>query len=171
MSLDELSAADLVGINDVTAQGYGPLSDTIVFDNYKHYMQPDIRTASDGTVELLGWHHDLGGNIERTKTINGHAIKITNKETHPSGLYRFEWSVDGTSKKLSTFFPSTWSRQMVQQKIVEAYNYARNHNYIPQPQRNNTFALTGFTKEGIEIKIIINQRGRVITAFPEWPKK
>jgi hypothetical protein len=170
--LNELSDNDLIGINDVVVRGYGPLPDTIVLDNYKHYMQPDIRTSAEGTFEPFGWHHDLGGRIERTKMIDGHTIKIMSKQTDPSGLYRFEWSVDkGLNKKLSTFFPFTWSRQMVQQKIVEAYNYARNHNYAPVAQRNNTFALVGFTKEGIEIKIIVNQKGRVITAFPEWPKK
>lgn len=170
--LNELSDNDLIGINDVVVRGYGPLSDTIVLDNYKHYMQPDIRTSAEGTFEPFGWHHDLGGRIERTKMIDGHTIKIISKQTHPSGLYRFEWSVDnGLNKKLSTFFPFTWSRQMVQQKIVEAYNYARNHNYAPVAQRNNSFALVGFTREGIEIKIIVNQKGRIITAFPEWPKK
>ena len=169
--LDELNDADLMGISDVSVRGYGPLPDTIVLDNYKHYMQPDIRTISEGTFEPFGWHHDLGEKIERTKKMGSHTLKITNKETSPSGLYRFEWGLGGMNKKLSTFFPSTWTRQMVQQKIVEAYNYARDHHYAPEAQRNNTFALVGFTKEGIEIKIIINQKGRVITAFPLWPKK
>ena len=86
--------------------------------------------------------------MESIKRINGHKIEIINYEKHASGIYKFEWGVEGMRKKQSTFFPHTWSREMVQQKIIEAYKYARKYKIQPKLQvDSDNFSLHGFTCE------------------------
>jgi hypothetical protein len=97
-------------------------------------------------------------------------LDIVNKEIHESGIYRFEWAVYGSQKKGSTFFPHTWSEEMVQKKIIEAYEYARKHNIPPkfQPDTKN-FLVSGFTNDGIAIAMLISSAGNMVVAFPKWP--
>ena len=95
---------------------------------------------------------------------------IESYEKHSSGIYRFDWGVEGMSKKTSTFFPYSWSGETVQRKIVEAYKYARKYHFIPESQKNGSFVIIGFTRESIKVKIIINQKGTIITAYPVWPE-
>jgi hypothetical protein len=168
--LNRLKGKDLIGIENISVPGYGPLPKRISLSNYKHYLQPEIRVTSTGKLKPSGWHHDPGKRIANIKRFNGHKIEIENYKKHSSGIYKFDWVVDGINKKTSTFFPDTWSREMVQQKIVEAYKYARKHHHIPELQKNGSFAVTGFTNESINIKIIINTEGMVVTAYPVWLK-
>jgi hypothetical protein len=73
-------------------------------------------------------------------------------------------------KKTSTFFPSHWSEEKVQKKISEAFKYAKKHNLTPEVQQNGNLSFHGFTKEGMNIKIITDQKRNFITAYPRWPK-
>ena len=97
-------------------------------------------------------------------------LDIIDKETHASGIYRFDWGVEGSQKKGSTFFPYTWSEEILQKKIIEAYEYARKHRIPPkfQPDTKN-FLVSGFTKDGIAIAMLISSEGNIIVAFPKWP--
>jgi hypothetical protein len=165
--LDRLKGKDLLGIDNIVMSGYGPLPETVSLVNYKHYLQPELRITSKGKIKPSGWHHDPGRRIEAIKRINGHKIEIENYKKHASGIYKFEWGVEGMQKKRSTFFPHTWSRELVQSKIREAYKYARKHKVIPEFQnRTNNFSLFGFTKDGIKIEMIINQQGMIVSAYP-----
>jgi len=104
-----------------------------------------------------------------TIRINGHKIEIINYEKHSSGIYRFEWGVEGMQKKKSTFFPSDWSREQVQQSIKDAYKYARKHKISPKWQSDTkNFSLVGLTNDNIKITMIINPQGQVISAYPKW---
>ena len=103
-------------------------------------------------------------------TMNDYILNIVHKETHKSGIYRFEWGVEGSLKKASTFFPHTWSEKKVQEKTIEAYEYAKKHQIEPKFQPNTKkFLLSGFTKEGIEIAMLISSEGCMVVAFPKWP--
>jgi hypothetical protein len=148
--------------------GYGPLPESISLANYKHYLQPELRITSKGKIKPSGWHHDPGRRMETIKRINGHKIEIENYKKYASGIYRFDWGIEGMKyKKPSTFFPHVWSRKLIQQKIVEAYKYARKHKIVPKFQdRTNNFLLFGITKDGIEIEMIINQQGIIVSAYP-----
>ena len=168
--LNSLEGKELIGIENVSVSGYGALPKRIYLDKYKHYLQPELRTTSTGKLKPSGWHHDPGKRIESIKRINGHKIEIINCEKHASGIYRFDWGVEGVRKKTSTFFPHTWSRETVQQKIVEAYKYARRYHVMPTLQPNGNFAVRGFTKERIKVNIIIDQKGMVVTGYPVWPE-
>jgi hypothetical protein len=168
--LSRLKGKNLRGIKNVSVGGYESLSKRIVLDNYQHYLQPELRVTANGKLTPSGWHHDLARRIEKIKRVNGHKIEIEKYQKHFSGIYRFDWGVEGMSKKTSTFFPHIWSRATVQRKIVEAYKYARKYHYTPQSQPNGKFSLIGFTKEGIEVKIIIDQKGIIVTAYPVWPE-
>jgi hypothetical protein len=168
--LNSLEGKELIGIENISVSGYGPLPKRIYLDKYKHYLQPEFRTTSGGKLKPSGWHHDPGRRIENIKRINGYAIEIENYKKHSSGIYKFDWIISGTERKTSTLFPHTWSREIVQQKIIEAYKYARKNCCTPVTQPNGNFAVNGFTNEGISIKIIINKNGNVVTAYPIWPK-
>jgi hypothetical protein len=166
-SLDKLEGKDLLGIDNIVMSGYGPLPKKILLDNYKHYLQPELRITSKGKIKPSGWHHDPGRRVEIIKRINGHKIEIENYKKHASGIYKFEWGVEGMQKKRSTFFPHMWSRELVQNKICEAYKYARKYKIAPKFQnRTNNFLLFGFTKDGIKIEMIINQQGTIVSAYP-----
>ncbi len=167
--LDRLKGKDLIGIEDVSVSGYESLPKRVFLNNYEHYLQPELRTTTSGKIKPSGWHHDPGKNIERIKRVNGYTIEIEKYQRHSSGIYKFDWGI-GAHKKTSTFFPYEWSRETVQKKIVEAYKYAKKNHCSPILQKNGTFAIYGFTQEGINIKIIVNIDGIVVTAYPIWPR-
>ena len=167
--LNKLKGKDLKGIADCSISGNKPLSKRIFLDNYEHYLQPELRVTSTGKVKPSGWHHDPGRKTEFMKRVNGYKIEITNYKKRSSGVYRFDWGVEGMQKKTSTFFPSDWSRERVQQSIKDAYKYAKKHKTVPQLQeKSGNFLLSGFTNEGIETIMIIDQQGTVISAYPAW---
>lgn len=170
--LNRLEGKDLLGIDNIVMSGYGPLPKSISLDNYKHYLQPELRITSKGKIKPSGWHHDPGRRIEAIKRINGHKIEIELYEKHKSGIYKFYWGVEGGKyKKPSTFFPYIWSREIIQQKIIEAYKYARKYKVEPIFQADTgNFLLHGFTSEYIKIEMIINTKGQLITAYPIFPK-
>ena len=69
-----------------------------------------------------------------------------------------------------TFFPAHWSRKDVIEKIYEAYDDFKksgaNATLIP----NGTYKINGFTKEGIEIEMLVTQKGVINTAYPKLGK-
>ena len=89
--LDRLKGKNLIGIKDVSVSGYESLPKRVFLNNYEHYLQPELRTTTNGKIKPSGWHHDPGKSIERIKKVNGHKIEIINKEIRSSGVYRFEW--------------------------------------------------------------------------------
>jgi hypothetical protein len=167
--INRLKGKDLNCIADCSVSGNKPLFKRVFLDNYKHYLEPELRVTSTGKIKPSGWHHDPGRRIEHRKRINGYKIEITNYEKHKSGIYRFDWGVEGMQKKPSTFFPSDWSREKVQQEIIEAYKYTKKYKISPkwQPDTNN-FSLVGLTNDNIKITMIINPQGKVISAYPKW---
>jgi len=171
--IERLKGKDLLGIDNIVMSGYGPLPESISLSNYKHYLQPELRITSKGKIKPSGWHHDPGRRIETIKRINGHKIEIENYQKHASGIYKFDWGVEGMKyKKPSTFFPQVWSREIVQQKIIEAYKYARKYKVVPIFQADTgNFLLHGFTSEYIKIEMIINAKGQLITVYPVFPKQ
>jgi hypothetical protein len=104
------------------------------------------------------------------ETTNDFKLDITHKETDVSGIYRFDWGPEGSLKKGSTFFPYTWSEETLQEKIIEAYEYAKKHNIQPKFQLDTkNFLVSGFTKKGIEIAMLISSEGNMVVVFPKWP--
>jgi len=70
---------------------------------------------------------------------------------------------------VTIFFPQEWSPEFLQAKIEEVWKYCKKRNIRPYlSPRNEYYILEGCTQEEIIIRIIINQRGKVITAFPRF---
>lgn len=51
-------------------------------------------------------------------------------------------------------------------KISEVEQYIKKQKILFEQQSNKNFVAQGFTREGIEIKIIKNKENKLITAYP-----
>ncbi len=105
-----------------------------------------------------GYHYDMvegtsGNIIEGTK---GPALS-------DAGIYEAKVEVNGTFKKAnggkSTFFPDHMSPQEVVDAINEAYS-----NKIYQEGSRGVYV--GNIKEGIKIRMVLTDDGKIITAYP-----
>ena len=104
-----------------------------------------------------GYHYDM---VEGTagNVIEGTKEPVLNK----SGVYEAKVEVNGILKKAnggkSTFFPDHMSPQEVLYAINEAYS---NMELIEGSRYSGT------SRNGIDIEIILNSEGKIITAYPQ----
>lgn len=149
----------------------------VIFD-YQHILGIDIEVQCKKQIfSIGGWHHDPEGKLRKSGLIDIDSMKIGDH-----GIYQIEWSHKGSKSKPSTFFPEHWSRAKVIEKIGEALQDAvKNINtgiIKPQERDNHRIVLRGFTKEGIEIEIILEAHntnksqttGKIISAYPVLPE-
>ena len=105
-----------------------------------------------------GYHYDM---VEGT---SGSIIEGTKSPAlNDAGVYEAKVKVNGTLKKAnggkSTFFPDHMSPQEVVDTINEAYS-----NKIYQEGSRGVYI--GNSKEGIKIKMVLTDDGKIITAYP-----
>ena len=105
-----------------------------------------------------GYHYDM---VEGT---SGNIIEGTKGPTlSDAGIYEAKVEVNGTFKKAnggkSTFFPDHMSPQEVVDAINEAYS-----NKIYQEGSRGVYV--GNSKEGIKIRMVLTDDGKIITAYP-----
>ncbi|HVX00989.1 MAG TPA: EndoU domain-containing protein, partial [Candidatus Babeliaceae bacterium] len=122
--------------------------------NYEHIFLPDITCLKNG-LKPSGFHHDLFEKIKQ-----GGAILFDNVKQLKNGVYRANWSYKGQSKS-STFFPKDWDRKKVVEKILEAAQ-----NPTKKEARGGGWKLKGITKEGIDIEILVDNKGFIDSAYP-----
>ena len=105
-----------------------------------------------------GYHYDM---VEGT---SGNIIEGTRGPAlNDAGIYEAKVEVNGTFKKAnggkSTFFPDHMSPQEVVDAINEAYS-----NKIYQEGSRGVYV--GNSKEGIKIRMVLTDDGKIITAYP-----
>ena len=104
-----------------------------------------------------GYHYDM---VEGT---SGSIIEGTKSPTlNDAGVYEAKVEVNGILKKAnggkSTFFPD----HMSPQEVVDAINEAYSNMELIEGSR-----YSGTSRNGIDIEIILNSEGKIITAYPQ----
>jgi len=94
-------------------------------------------------------------------------INFINKEYNKHNCYITELIIDNNLRVPNrTFFPSDWTHEKVISKINEAYNNFKKSNITPVLNWKGKYTIRGFTKEGIEIEMIMTQNAEIQTAYP-----
>ena len=119
-----------------------------------HIFEGDINRKG----QAGGYHYDM---VEGT---SGSIIEGTKSPAlNDAGVYEAKVKVNGTLKKAnggkSTFFPDHMSPQEVVDTINEAYS-----NKIYQEGSRGVYV--GNSKEGIKIRMVLTDDGKIITAYP-----
>lgn len=130
------------------------LAGTPVQIRFFHLIYPDIQPNS-----VVGFHHDYKLKLHKQGL---YQMKITKKL--PAGAYTAKISTKNKYAVSKSFFPPQWDDRKLVHKIIQAVN-----NPIKQPvwsATNNSWNVTGMTKEGLKIKIAFTNTGVITTAFP-----
>jgi len=122
-----------------------------------HIFEGDINRRG----QAGGYHYDM---VEGTSgsIIEGSKGPVLND----AGIYEAKVEVNGIPKKAnggySTFFPDRMSPQEVVDTINEAYS---------NMELMDGSRYSGTSRNGIDIEIILNSEGKIITAYPQKIKK
>jgi hypothetical protein len=74
-------------------------------------------------------------------------------------------NVDGKwFEKPKTFFSRAWNDEKIISKIIESLNNCIREKIILQS--NGNWKIVGLTSEGLAIETILDQSGKIITAYP-----
>jgi len=151
---------------DFIETGWGPLEGIKLHGGYEHILRgrPTLN-KNKNLVGLSGFHHDSLETITKNiKHLQGISLEVLSKEKGIGETYKLIFK--GYDRKIpKTFFPSTWTYEQVFEKIYEAIRYAKKNN-IPFKSDKNYFNIRSLTKENIEIMIVLNKKGCIITAYP-----
>ncbi|MCW6059814.1 EndoU domain-containing protein [Clostridium sporogenes] len=181
------------GVLDVEVAGYGRIRikessilddvDKICKDRYTKWAEgksseishvksiADLKNTENFRSSAL--NHILEGEINRSNmavgyhyekfpTSKGKIIEGTKSSPNDLGVYTGKVQVDGVIKKAkSSFFPEEWSPQEVIDAINEAYN---NKQFVKGTK--NTFR--GKSVSGLKIEMYIDNKGKIISAFPKY---
>jgi EndoU nuclease-like protein len=107
---------------------------------------------------INGFHHDFMGHLEQAGLIVLDVIK-----TGIEGAVDAYVKVDGVLFRNKTFFPKHWTHETVVKKILESLTHLYKE---PVLQDNGNWQIIGSTLENLKIETIINQSGKIITAYP-----
>lgn len=151
--LDEILVDENEGSTEVTA-----LEDVVHTENFRdgaleHILEGEVNRKG----QAVGFHYD------RLPTKKGEIIDGTKTDQDEQGIYEAEVTVEGIEKQSnrgrSTFFPDDWDTQ----EIVDAINEAYEHKTFIN---GNTYE--GLTDEGIVIRMYLDQKDKIISAFPVY---
>jgi hypothetical protein len=81
------------------------------------------------------------------------------------GFYTVDLIIDG-QKFPKSLFPAEWTREKVMNKLYEAYENYIKSGRIPTLNTSGKYVIESFIEEGIEIKMCITQKGKILTAYP-----
>ncbi len=140
----------------------GPLKGKKLTFELSHFLQPGMTQSGFRT----GWHYDPLGVFERIRKFNGKNIEIYSKTKGTFGTYQIKWGFEGQPSKKSSFFPKHWDSRTVIKKILEAYDSIEDKTVFKKSKSGN-WELIGKTKEKIPVRLIFNENGKLITAFPD----
>jgi hypothetical protein len=94
-------------------------------------------------------------------------INFINKEFNKHDCYIAELLIDNNlCVPNRTFFPSHWTPEKVTNKINEAYDNFKKSNTAPILNCKGRYTIRGFTREGIEIEMIVTKDAEIQTAYP-----
>lgn len=129
--------------------------------NTRHFSKSALNHIFLGTLksngEVSGYHYE--GIQDSDATI----IEGTKSEEDEHGVYEAQVMVRGVAKKsnqgYSTFFPEHYSPQ----DVVDAINYVYDNC---EPIEGILYG--GLTEDGMEIDLVIQENGKITTAYPVW---
>jgi Bacterial EndoU nuclease len=147
---------------DRTKDGFAEFAHAKVTMEYEHILGMELDLTKKGKLAIDGFHHDLKNAIEKNNILD-----FTNKIFNEHKCYKVKIFNNGDYVKTSTFFPAEWQRDKVVRKIYEAYEEFKNSGRTPKSIPNGTYKIKGFTKEGIEIEMVITRKGTIKTAYPK----
>jgi hypothetical protein len=95
------------------------------------------------------------------------SIDFINKELNEHDCYIAELIVDNNVRVPNrTFFPAHWTQEQVTSKIYEAYANFKKSGITPVLNYKGKYTIRGFTKENIEIEMILTTDAEIKTAYP-----
>ena len=137
------------------------LDDLANLEHTENFTEKSLSHIFEGDLNKKGraggYHYDM---IEGT---SGSIIEGTKSPAlNDAGIYEAKVEVNGIPKKAnggkSTFFPD----HMSPQEIVDAINEAYSNMELIEGSR-----YSGTSQNGIDIEIILNSEGKIITAYPQ----
>ena len=137
------------------------LDDLANLEHTENFTEKSLSHIFEGDLNKKGraggYHYDM---IEGT---SGSIIEGTKSPAlNDAGIYEAKVEVNGIPKKAnggkSTFFPD----HMSPQEIVDAINEAYSNMELIEGSR-----YSGTSRNGIDIEIILNSEGKIITAYPQ----
>lgn len=156
----EIESAIIKKINGKLRKGYGPIANHTIRLREKHALGMDIDWRNLNP-HLDGLHHDYLGALEGSGI-----IELIDKIESPIGAYKAEVIWNGRKFKQKSFFPKGWLRQQVIEKILEAFDDCVKRNVFLDFSKKKRCTIRGFTSDMLEIEMIINSNGEIITAYP-----
>jgi len=150
-------------VPDCVKKGFAEFKNKHIKIPYEHIFGielkwNDIKNSLSG---ISGFHHDFMGAIEKSGV-----LKFMRKGVEKNGCYLADVIVDGSRIRDKTFFPQSWSREKVVNKIYEAYENFIKNGAIVKEERGGKYLINGFTSEGIEVEMYITKKGQIATAYP-----
>lgn len=131
------------------------------FVNTSNFDSHAIKHIFEGQVNRHG--HAVGYHYEGIQNTPGETLPSSEQILNVFGCYTAKVKVCGINKTsnngLSSFFPKDMHPHQVVDSINEAYN-----NCIKVPETVNTYQ--GITNNGLSITLFINERSKIISAFP-----
>lgn len=155
-----LSSCALIddGQADVQTDDVTPISELAHTDIFRegaleHILEGELNKRG----QAVGYHYD------QLPSKKGEIIQNTQTPLDENGVYEAEVEVEGVLKQAnrgkSSFFPDAWDTQDVVDAINDAYE---NRTFIS----GNTYE--GLTEEGMIIRMYLDQKERIISAFPVY---
>ena len=118
-----------------------------------------------------GKAHVTAGEVERKNLGGGHSARylsdgatiISKEAPNRWGAYNAEIQLESGLIKKSSVFPDSWDKEEIEKNIYEASL----HKISPVESSLQNFKYTGTTKDGMPIVIVENDKGRIVTAYPD----
>jgi len=147
-------------------EGWNELAGKKITFYLRHIFEDKLILDNGNFNGFSGFHHDPCLIIKTAGKSQGVSFKILQEITGPAGSYKLIFQ--GTNKLIpKSFFPYNWSRTYVMEKIVEGCKNAERAKAPVKLAENGKYVTFGITNEGMEIRIIFDSVGNIISAYPE----
>jgi len=148
-------------IFDGKFKGFGDFANKFLKFDYEHILGMELEFTRRGVPKIKGFHHDFMETIEKSGV-----LEFANKKILENGFYKAEIRCLGHKVKDISFFPATWSREQVIDKIIEACkNFVKSGAEIPW-EPGGKCSIKALTNEGVEIQVFITKNGAITSAYP-----
>lgn len=144
-----------------TPRGFDSFKNSTITLDYQHIFGMNFDFKNSKTIILNGFHHDNKNQVEKSGI-----IKFSLKGKNKHGYYRAALLYQGIHLGTKNFFPASWPRTKVVSKIREAYNNALKCGSKIAKRSDGSFEILGTTQEGVIIRMFLNTRGVIFTAYP-----
>ena len=149
-----------------------PEPEKLLLLSYKRFNPPDNLTGKPISVDRA--YHILKSNMtgggHHRPSFDAEGVEFLGYLTPKNKLGVYEAKIKYLNykgiwkEKRSTFFPDDWSAEKVMDAIDEAY---RNPNVKWELQTNGRYRGVGENSYGVDVLIIKDSNGNIITAHPE----